>query len=104
MVNRYGKWMDTNRVLPLGVDRCQVVFDYFYEGSCPGKEKRAAMAASLQVQLEDNEICNMVRAGLHSGAYDQSVYASRYEAPMYQFHRVLYQDYRRWSGFASATR
>ncbi|KAK4582993.1 hypothetical protein RGQ29_025954 [Quercus rubra] len=31
--NRYGPWMDTNLVLPLGPRRCQVVFDYFLEAS-----------------------------------------------------------------------
>lgn len=31
MINRYGPWMDTNLVLPLGPRKCQVIFDYFIE-------------------------------------------------------------------------
>lgn len=30
---RYGPWMDTNLVLPLGPRKCIVVFDYFLEAS-----------------------------------------------------------------------
>ncbi|PIA43672.1 hypothetical protein AQUCO_01800022v1 [Aquilegia coerulea] len=33
MINRYGPWMDTNLVLPLGPNKCQVIFDYFLEPS-----------------------------------------------------------------------
>ena len=97
MLNRYGKWLDCNWVLPLSSDRCLVIFDYFYEGVCPPEEKESAMAASLQVQLEDREICKRVWSGLHSGVYDQGVYSAHFEAPMHQFHRLLFQDYCSWS-------
>ncbi|XP_071939979.1 choline monooxygenase, chloroplastic-like [Coffea arabica] len=33
MVNRYGPWMDTNLVVPLGPRKCQVIFDYFLDTS-----------------------------------------------------------------------
>ncbi|KAK3026281.1 hypothetical protein RJ639_041230 [Escallonia herrerae] len=33
MINRYGPWMDTNLVLPLGHRKCQVIFDYFLDAS-----------------------------------------------------------------------
>lgn len=33
MVNRYGPWMDTNLVIPLGPQKCQVIFDYFLDTS-----------------------------------------------------------------------
>lgn len=33
MVNRYGPWMDTNLVLPLGPRKCKVIFDYFLDAS-----------------------------------------------------------------------
>ena len=32
MVNRYGSWMDTNVVEPLGSSRCLVRFDWWVEG------------------------------------------------------------------------
>ena len=30
-LNRYGRMMDTNVVMPLGPDRCEVVFDFYFE-------------------------------------------------------------------------
>lgn len=30
---RYGPWMDTNLVLPMGPRKCQVIFDYFLDAS-----------------------------------------------------------------------
>ncbi|XP_068472191.1 choline monooxygenase, chloroplastic-like isoform X1 [Phaseolus vulgaris] len=33
MINRYGPWMDTNLVVPLGPNKCQVIFDYYLERS-----------------------------------------------------------------------
>ncbi len=92
MINRYGPWMDTNRVLPLSPSRCRVEFDYYFHGVPePGFVERS-LAASDQVQQEDMTICRRVQAGLDSGVYDQGVYASRFEAPMFQFHRRLAAD------------
>ncbi|KAK8918285.1 hypothetical protein KSP39_PZI021011 [Platanthera zijinensis] len=31
MINRYGPWMDTNLALPLGPNKCEVIFDYFLD-------------------------------------------------------------------------
>ncbi|KAL9325916.1 hypothetical protein ACSQ67_006561 [Phaseolus vulgaris] len=33
MINRYGPWMDTNLVVPLGPNKCKVIFDYYLERS-----------------------------------------------------------------------
>ena len=32
-VYMYGPWMDTNLVVPLGLTKCQVIFDYFLDYS-----------------------------------------------------------------------
>ena len=92
MINRYGPWMDTNRVLPLGPSQCRVEFDYYYQGVPESGFVERSLAASEQVQEEDMTICRRVQAGLDSGIYDQGVYASRFEAPMYHFHRLLAAD------------
>ncbi|KAK4582994.1 hypothetical protein RGQ29_025954 [Quercus rubra] len=47
--NRYGPWMDTNLVLPLGPRRCQVVFDYFLEASLKRELGLAASPFSSQL-------------------------------------------------------
>ncbi|KAH9304956.1 hypothetical protein KI387_009360, partial [Taxus chinensis] len=46
MVNRYGPWMDTNLVLPLGNCKCLVIFDYFLEAS--QQNDKAFIERSLQ--------------------------------------------------------
>ncbi|KAK9269209.1 hypothetical protein L1049_000979 [Liquidambar formosana] len=46
MINRYGPWMDTNLVLPLGPSKCRVVFDYFLETSV--KDDKAFIERSLE--------------------------------------------------------
>lgn len=93
MVNRYGNWMDTNWVIPLSPDRCLTVFDYYYDGPLSDAERARCLAASDQVQQEDIAVCRMVQEGLASGVYDRGVYAPRFEAPMYHFHRLLHADY-----------
>ena len=92
MINRYGKWMDTNWAIPLGPDKCEIVFDYFYDGEIEGELLEQSMKASHQVQLEDMDICHMVQTGLNSGVYERGVYAPQFEAPMFEFHKLLYQD------------
>ena len=92
MINCYGPWMDTNRVLPLGPSRCRVEFDYYLQGVPEPEFVERSLAASDQVQREDMTICRRVQAGLDSGVYDQGVYASAFEAPMFQFHRRLAAD------------
>ena len=93
MINLYGPWMDTNLVIPLDVDRCKVVFDYYFRGIPEKALLEKALTDSDQVQKEDMEICDMVQAGLESGAYDQGVYAPRFEAPMHHFHKLLREDF-----------
>ena len=92
MINRYGPWMDTNTVIPLGADRCLAVFDYFYEGTAPPSVVKQGVEASAQVQREDMVICGRVQKGLGSGAYERGVYASRFEMPMFRFHQLLGAD------------
>jgi choline monooxygenase len=92
MLNVYGGVMDTNWVLPLGPDRCRVVFD-FYFADTEGPEARKFMAQSMDVahriQLEDAAICEAVQHGLASRSYDTGRFSVRREAAGYHFHRLL---------------
>ena len=92
MINRYGSWMDTNLVLPVDADRCEVIFDYYHDGEIGEEDLASALQESAKVQEEDTEVVDMVQAGLRSGVY-RGVYASRFEAPLYQFHRLLSADF-----------
>ena len=92
MINRYGPIMDTNWVVPLGVDRTLTVFDYFFEPRLAGDRDfvERSLAASHQVQLEDVGICESVQQGLASRSYDRGRYAA-VERPMHAFHCLLWE-------------
>ncbi|KAM7274058.1 hypothetical protein ACFE04_028722 [Oxalis oulophora] len=94
MINRYGPWMDTNLVVPLGPKMCKVVFDYFLEGSL--KDDKAFIERSLEdserVQIEDIALCEGVQRGLESPAYCSGRYAPTIEKPMHHFHCLLYDN------------
>ncbi|MSR63117.1 MAG: aromatic ring-hydroxylating dioxygenase subunit alpha [Planctomycetes bacterium] len=96
MLNRYGPILDTNWVVPLGVDRCEVVFDYWFaetEGEDARRFIEASLEASDDVQQEDVAICESVQRGVSSRSYDTGRYA-RTETGMYQFHRLLAKELR----------
>ncbi|XP_022987330.1 choline monooxygenase, chloroplastic isoform X2 [Cucurbita maxima] len=92
MINRYGPWMDTNLVLPLGPQKCLVVFDYFLE--TPFKNDESFIQQSLEdsesVQIEDIILCEGVQKGLESPAYKFGRYAPSVENAMHHFHRLLH--------------
>jgi choline monooxygenase len=92
MLNLYQGVMDTNLVLPLGPDRCRVVFD-FYFADTEGPEARKFIADSIavadQVQREDMGICEEVHKGLASRSYDTGRFSVKREAAGYHFHRLL---------------
>jgi len=92
MINRYGPVLDTNRVLPLGVDRCEVVFDWYFDTPVDEAFIERSLAASEQVQREDTLICESVQRGLNSRAYDRGRYSALKEQPMYHFHQLLAAD------------
>ncbi|KAI3786953.1 hypothetical protein L1987_41055 [Smallanthus sonchifolius] len=93
-MDRYGPWMDTNLVLPLGPRKCKVVFDYFLDASL--KDDEAFVAKSLEdsekVQMEDIVLCESVQRGLESPAYGSGRYAPMVEKAMRHFHCLLHQN------------
>jgi choline monooxygenase len=91
MINRYGDIMDTNWVLPLGHDRTQVVFDYYFLDPKNTDFIERSIAASDVVQQEDTGICEAVQVGLMSRSYDRGRYAPR-EIGEYHFHGLLARD------------
>jgi choline monooxygenase len=64
MMNIYQGVMDTNLVLPLGMDSCRVIMD-FYFAETEGPAAKAFIAESIevahQIQLEDVGICEDVQ-------------------------------------------
>ena len=94
MINAYSGVMDTNLVLPLGVDKCAVIFDYYFADISGAAEKhhRESIAVSEKVQDEDMAICDSVQRGLGSRAYVAGRLSVRREAGEHLFHRSLHAD------------
>ena len=82
-INRYGKWMDTNIVYPLGPDKCIVEFEWYVEedmiGNIEKEEEKEVVKKNLYldecieeseiVQFEDIHLCERVQKGLNSTGY-----------------------------------
>jgi choline monooxygenase len=92
MVNLYAGVMDTNLVLPLGPDRCRVVFD-FYFANTDGPEAEAFMRDSMaladRIQQEDMLICEQVQRGLGSRSFASGRFSVRRENGGWHFHKLL---------------
>src|SRR5262249_23598837 len=89
MINLYSGVMDTNLVLPLGPERCRVIFNWFFPVDADEFFVRQSMAVSHEVQVEDVAICEDVQRGLRSSVFEAGRYSVRREAPVYLFHRLL---------------
>jgi len=96
MLNWYEGHLDTNLVLPLGVDRTKVVFEFFFEdvGEARREANRQSIAVSELIQGEDVAICESVQRGLGSRAYRAGRLSVRREAGENLFHKLLARDLR----------
>jgi choline monooxygenase len=94
MLNWYEGYLDTNLVLPLSVDRCRVIFDFYFAevDATSADYNRQSISVSHRVQEEDVGICEAVQRGLHSRAYKAGRLSVRREAGEHLFHRLLYSD------------
>jgi choline monooxygenase len=104
MINCYEGYMDTNLVIPVDVDHCRVIFD-FYFGDV-GESRREYNAQSIavgdRVQSEDLGICEDVQRGLKSRAYGAGRLSVRREAGEQLFHRLLAADLKNGLGLTAA--
>ena len=94
MINIYEGVMDTNLVVPRGVDRTEVIFDYYFADVSKQARKRnlTSIAVSEQIQAEDVAICESVQRGLNSRSYAAGRLSVRREAGEHLFHRLLHSD------------
>ena len=94
MINWYEGVMDTNLVLPLGVDRTEVIFDFYFPdvSDAARDANRASIAVGQRIQDEDTAICRSVQRGLSSRAYRAGRLSVRREAGEHLFHRLLHAD------------
>jgi choline monooxygenase len=94
MLNWYEGYLDTNLVIPLAVDRCEVIFDFYFGNTAESEMPyiRQSIEVSHQVQIEDIVICDGVQRGLSSRAYQAGRLSVRREAGEHLFHRLLAAD------------
>src|SRR3984957_2091183 len=96
MINCYAGYIDTNLVIPVDVDHCHVIFDfYFADVSEAAREyNQGSVNVGNRVQEEDLGICEDVQRGLKSRAYCAGRLSVRREAGEQLFHRLLAADLR----------
>jgi len=104
MINHYQGYMDTNLVLPLDVDHCRVIFDFYFAevDQAHSEYNQQSVAVGARVQEEDLGICEAVQQGLKSRAYRAGRLSVRREAGEHLFHRLLAADLKAGVGQAAS--
>ena len=87
--------VQVNLVRPLAVDRCEVVFDYYYDDPAAMVDLIAEdRAVSARIQAEDADICQVVQRNLASGAYQPGRLSPEHESALHGFQRSIRHAYR----------
>ena len=94
MLNILPGRLQTNTVVPLGVDRCRVIFDSYYADSDDAGKRDADLSFSDEVQHEDIGICEDVQRGMASGSYVPGRLNPLRETGVHHFHELLRAAYR----------
>ena len=104
MINCYDGYMDTNLVIPVDVDHCTVIFDFYFRDISDASREYNEQSVNVgnRVQEEDLGICEDVQRGLKSRAYRAGRLSVRREAGEQLFHRLLAADLKRDRGCSIA--
>ena len=96
MLNILPDRLQTNRVIPLGAERCRVIFDFLYPAEWTAEARTLKYASdsafSEQVQQEDIEICVAVQRNLESGSYVSGRFNPKREQGLHHFQRLWLKD------------
>ena len=94
MLNFYEGYLDTNLVIPVDVDHCRVIFDFYFGDVSEARREfnERSVATGSGVQDEDLGICEAVQRGLKSRAYGAGRLSVRREAGEQLFHQLLAAD------------
>jgi choline monooxygenase len=98
MLNILPGRLQTNFVIPLSPDKCQVIFEYYYDDIASKKSLKIMeedFSYSDKVQQEDIEICEQVQKGVESNAYDKGRFSVECEQGVYHFQTLLKNSYRK---------
>lgn len=96
MLNWYEGYLDTNLVIPLGLDRMKVIFEFYFDDVSEAARARneQSIAVSDRIQDEDHAICESVQRGLGSRAYGKGRLSAKREGGENLFHKLLVADLR----------
>jgi choline monooxygenase len=97
MLNILPGRLQTNRVVPKGVDRCRVEFDFYFtmdESDEAAARRLSDLNFSDEVQFEDLGICEDVQRGMASGSYVPGRLNPLRENAVHHFHELLREVYR----------
>lgn len=97
MLNIMPGRLQSNRVVPTGIDSCKVEFDFYYADDSESRAEED-LAFSAQVQEEDRTICEHVQKGLTSGVYSPGRLSPKRESGVWHFQNLLRREYET-SGF-----
>ena len=93
MLNLYERQLQVNIVIPDGIERTVVRFEWFAldAGSDRAQDPhfRELLDFTEMVQAEDAGICAAVQANLHSSAYRSGPYSPVRETGVHWFHRLM---------------
>lgn len=89
MINAYQDVLDVNIIVPLGTERCRVIFDFYFSPRVDADARNQSMDVAEQVQREDMAICEEVQKGLRSSHYNTGRFSVKREATGYHFHQLL---------------
>jgi choline monooxygenase len=95
MLNHYAGVMDTNLVRPIGPNRCEVLFDFYFTADADPAFVADSLAVADRVQAEDAGVCDDVQRGLHSRSYVAGRFSPKRENAGYFFHQTLAAQLRR---------
>jgi choline monooxygenase len=95
MINWYDGVLDTNLVIPRGIEQTEVIFDFYFPDVTSEQSRQRnsqSIAVGQRIQDEDVAICKSVQRGLNSRSYTAGRLSVRREAGEHLFHRLLYAD------------
>ncbi|HLX11459.1 MAG TPA: aromatic ring-hydroxylating dioxygenase subunit alpha [Bacteroidota bacterium] len=98
MMNILPGRLQTNLVLPISVNQCQVIFDYYYDDITSHSAIKIIeddISYSDKIQQEDIEICQHVQRGLESRAYDRGRFSVECEQGVYHFQTLIKKAFQR---------
>ncbi|MDX1455541.1 MAG: SRPBCC family protein [Gammaproteobacteria bacterium] len=93
MLNILPGRLQTNRVIPTGLDTCRVEFDFYYAKE-DTKRAEQDLEFSDEIQQEDIDICEAVQRGLASGSYEAGRLNPKRETGVWHFHELVRRAYR----------